>query len=60
MWQTASGEDRARKIARNGNGLMIGAFHGDVIFHQLRAMSSGRTPTTSGLVPTTTGATRSR
>lgn len=36
MWQTASSEDRARKIARNGNGLMIGAFHDHVIFHQLR------------------------
>jgi alkanesulfonate monooxygenase SsuD/methylene tetrahydromethanopterin reductase-like flavin-dependent oxidoreductase (luciferase family) len=36
LWQTASSEDRARKIARNGNGLMIGAFHDHVIFHQLR------------------------
>jgi alkanesulfonate monooxygenase SsuD/methylene tetrahydromethanopterin reductase-like flavin-dependent oxidoreductase (luciferase family) len=36
VWQTASSEDRARKIARNGNGLMIGAFHDHVIFHQLR------------------------
>jgi len=36
IWQTASSEDRARKIARNGNGLMIGAFHDHVIFHQLR------------------------
>jgi len=35
LWQTASSEDRARKIARNGNGLMIGAFHDHVIFHQL-------------------------
>mgnify|MGYP001806361877 CR=1 FL=1 len=36
LWQTASSEDRARKIARHGNGLMIGAFHDHVIFHQLR------------------------
>lgn len=36
LWQTASSEERARKIARNGNGLMIGAFHDHVIFHQLR------------------------
>lgn len=36
LWQTASSEDRARKIARNGNGLMIGAFHDHVVFHQLR------------------------
>lgn len=36
LWQTASSEDRARLIARNGNGLMIGAFHDHVIFHQLR------------------------
>ncbi len=36
VWQTASSEDRARKIARYGNGLMIGAFHDHVIFHQLR------------------------
>lgn len=36
VWQTASSEDRARKIARHGNGLMIGAFHDHVIFHQLR------------------------
>ena len=36
LWQTASSEDRARKIARNRNGLMIGAFHDHVIFHQLR------------------------
>lgn len=36
LWQTASSEDRARKIARNGNGLMIGAYHDHVIFHQLR------------------------
>lgn len=36
LWQTASSEDRARKIAQNGNGLMIGAFHDHVIFHQLR------------------------
>ena len=35
LWQTASSEDRARMIARNGNGLMIGAFHDHVIFHQL-------------------------
>ncbi|TDO18030.1 alkanesulfonate monooxygenase SsuD/methylene tetrahydromethanopterin reductase-like flavin-dependent oxidoreductase (luciferase family) [Mycobacterium sp. BK086] len=35
LWQTASSEDRARKIARNGNGLMIGAFHDHVIHHQL-------------------------
>jgi alkanesulfonate monooxygenase SsuD/methylene tetrahydromethanopterin reductase-like flavin-dependent oxidoreductase (luciferase family) len=36
LWQTASSEDRARKIARNGNGLLIGAFHDHVIHHQLR------------------------
>ena len=36
IWQTASSEDRARRIARNRNGLMIGAFHDHVIFHQLR------------------------
>ncbi|WP_445169069.1 LLM class flavin-dependent oxidoreductase [Mycolicibacterium sp. Dal123E01] len=36
LWQTASSEERARKIAHNGNGLMIGAFHDHVIFHQLR------------------------
>ncbi|CAJ1580028.1 LLM class flavin-dependent oxidoreductase [[Mycobacterium] wendilense] len=36
LWQTASSEDRARKIARNGNGLMIGAYHDHVIHHQLR------------------------
>jgi alkanesulfonate monooxygenase SsuD/methylene tetrahydromethanopterin reductase-like flavin-dependent oxidoreductase (luciferase family) len=36
LWQTASSEERARKIARYGNGLMIGAFHDHVIFHQLR------------------------
>lgn len=36
LWQTASSEDRARKIAQNGNGLLIGAFHDHVIFHQLR------------------------
>jgi alkanesulfonate monooxygenase SsuD/methylene tetrahydromethanopterin reductase-like flavin-dependent oxidoreductase (luciferase family) len=36
LWQTASSEERARKIARHGNGLMIGAFHDHVIFHQLR------------------------
>jgi alkanesulfonate monooxygenase SsuD/methylene tetrahydromethanopterin reductase-like flavin-dependent oxidoreductase (luciferase family) len=36
VWQTASSEERARKIARNGNGIMIGAFHDHVIFHQLR------------------------
>ena len=36
LWQTASSEERARLIARNGNGLMIGAFHDHVIFHQLR------------------------
>ena len=36
LWQTASSEDRARKIARYGNGLLIGAFHDHVILHQLR------------------------
>ncbi|MDT5340489.1 MAG: hypothetical protein QOD90_5994 [Mycobacterium sp.] len=36
VWQTASSEERARKIARNGNGIMIGAFHDHVIFHQLQ------------------------
>jgi alkanesulfonate monooxygenase SsuD/methylene tetrahydromethanopterin reductase-like flavin-dependent oxidoreductase (luciferase family) len=36
LWQTASSEERARKIARHGNGLLIGAFHDHVIFHQLR------------------------
>ena len=36
LWQTASSEHRARKIARHGNGLLIGAFHDHVIHHQLR------------------------
>ncbi len=36
LWQTASSEERARMIARNNNGLLIGAFHDHVIHHQLR------------------------